>query len=108
MKIARNSIPVEIVRPLRAVLYLRVSTGRQAEGDVSLPSQRNLTTRHCEREGWSIVDEYVEPGATGTDDRRPAFQAMLDRACDTSRPYDVIVVHSFSRFYRDGAAMELT
>ena len=108
MKAARKSIPVEVVRPLRAALYLRVSTGRQAEGDVSLPSQRDLTTRHCEREGWVVVDEYVEPGATGTDDRRPAFQAMLDRACDGAHPYDVIVVHSFSRFYRDGAAMELT
>lgn len=105
---ARKSSPLEALRPLRAALYLRVSTGRQAEGDVSLPSQRNLTTRYCQREGWAVIDEYVEPGATGTDDRRPAFQAMLDRACDTTRPYDVIVVHSFSRFYRDGAAMELT
>jgi hypothetical protein len=31
----------------RAVLYLRVSTGRQAVGDVSLPSQRDITTIHC-------------------------------------------------------------
>ena len=108
MRAARKTSALEEIRPLRAALYLRVSTGRQADGDVSLPSQRDLTTRHCEREGWNVVDEYVEPGATGTDDRRPAFQAMLDRACDADRPYDVIVVHSFSRFFRDGATMELT
>ncbi|WP_374308368.1 recombinase family protein [Methylocella sp.] len=96
------------VRPLRAALYLRVSTGRQAEGEVSLPSQRDLTTRYCLGNGWQIVDEYVEPGATATDDRRPVFQAMLERACDADRPYDVIVVHAFSRFFRDGVGMELT
>ncbi|WP_374308937.1 recombinase family protein [Methylocella sp.] len=95
------------IRPLRAALYLRVSTGRQAEGEVSLPSQRDLTTRHCVSNNWQIVDEYVEPGATATDDRRPAFQAMLERACDADRPYDVIVVHAFSRFFRDGVGMEL-
>ena len=93
--------------PLRVALYLRVSTGRQAEGDVSLPSQRSQTLAHCERQGWSVVDEYVEPGATGTDDRRPAFQGLIDRACDADQPYDVILVHAFSRFYRDGAEMEL-
>ena len=108
MKNARKTIPADAARPLRAALYLRVSTGRQAEGDVSLPSQRNLTRRHCEREGWIVADEYVEPGLTGTDDRRPAFQAMIERACDADHPYDVIVVHAFSRFFRDGAAMELT
>ena len=93
---------------MRAALYLRVSTGRQAEGDVSIPSQRDLTSRHCESNGWTVVDEYVEPGASATDDRRPVFQMMLERACDADRPYDVIVVHAFSRFFRDGAAMELT
>lgn len=93
--------------PRRAALYLRVSTGRQADGDVSLPSQRSLTRAHCEREGWIVADEYVEAGASATDDRRPVFQAMLDRAQDPDRPYDAIVVHAFSRFYRDGAEMEL-
>lgn len=92
----------------RVALYLRVSTGRQADGEVSLPSQRNLTRTFCEREGWAIVDEFVEPGASATGDRRPVFQTLLDRACDQHRPYDVIVVHAFSRFYRNGAEMELT
>lgn len=90
----------------RAVLYLRVSTGRQAAGDVSLPSQRDLTRRYCEAQGWSVVDEFVEPGASATDDRRPVFQRMLEDAKDGR--FGVICVHSFSRFYRNGAEMELT
>lgn len=93
---------------LHAALYLRVSTGRQAQNDVSIPSQRKLVTDHCQRQGWIVADEYVEPGLTGTDDNRPAFQAMIERACDPDHPYDVIVVHAFSRFFRDGAVQELT
>lgn len=97
-----------VTQPKRAVLYLRVSTGRQAAGDVSLPSQRDLNRRYCEGQGWEVVDEYVEPGASATDDRRPVFQRMLEDARSTDRRFDVICVHSFSRFYRNGAEMELT
>lgn len=92
----------------RAAVYLRVSTGRQAENDVSLPSQRDLTTRFCETQGWTVVEEYVEPGASATDDRRPVFQRMLEDAKSPDRRFDVICVHAFSRFYRNGAEMEMT
>ena len=94
--------------PRRAALYLRVSTGRQAAGDVSLPSQRDLTRRYCEARGWMVTEEFVEPGASATDDRRPVFQRMLEQAREPDRRFDVILVHSFSRFYRNGAEMELT
>jgi site-specific DNA recombinase len=92
----------------RAALYLRVSTGRQAENDVSLPSQRDLTRRHCEGQGWIVTEEFIEPGASATDDRRPVFQRMLEQAREPGRRFDVICVHSYSRFYRNGAEMELT
>jgi site-specific DNA recombinase len=92
----------------RVALYLRVSTGRQAENDVSLPSQRDMTTRYCKAQGWEIVTEFVEPGASATDDKRPVFQKMLEQAASPERTFDVICVHSFSRFYRNGAEMELT
>lgn len=94
--------------PRRAALYLRVSTGRQAAGDVSIPSQRDLTRRYCEAQGLVVVEEYIEPGASATDDRRPVFQRMLEEARSPDRRFDIICVHAFSRFYRNGAEMELT
>jgi len=33
----------------------RVSTGRQAAGDVSLPSQRDITTAHCMLNNWIVT-----------------------------------------------------
>ena len=94
--------------PRRAALYLRVSTGRQAAGDVSIPSQRDLTRRFCEAQGWVVTAEFIEPEASATDGRRPAFQRMLDEAAGPDRRFDIICVHAFSRFYRNGAEMELT
>ena len=71
--------------PVRAALYLRVSTGRQAENDLSIPDQRRQAKAYCAWRGWEIVADYVEPGASATDDRRPEFQRMIDaRSCARS------------------------
>ncbi len=91
----------------RAALYLRVSTTRQAEVDLSIPDQRLQTAAYCERQGWPVIAEYIEPGASAMDDNRPEFQRMIERACDDDHPFEVIVVHSFSRFFRDAFGLEM-
>src|SRR3982075_1015411 len=85
----------------KAVLYLRVSTGRQAESDLSIPDQRRQITSYCLAKGWDVAAEFVEPANTATDDRRPAFQAMIDAALVKPPGFTIIIVHSFSRFFRD-------
>ena len=85
---------------------MRVSTGRQAEHDLSIPDQKAQTQAWVAQRGWSVVAEYVEPGASATDDKRPEFQRMIERACDGENAFDVIVVHSFSRFFRDAFGLE--
>ena len=92
--------------PVRAALYLRVSTGRQAESDLSIPDQRRQAKAYCASRGWEIVADYVEPGASATDDRRPEFQRMIDAATTKPPAFDVILVHSFSRFFRDQFQLE--
>src|SRR6266849_6815083 len=92
--------------PVRAALYLRVSTGRQAENDLSIPDQRRQAKGYCASHGWEIVADYVEPGVSATDDRRPGFQRMIDAATTKPPAFDVIVVHSFSRFFRDQFQLE--
>ena len=92
---------------IRAALYLRVSTTRQAEVDLSIPDQQAQTSAYCARHHWRVVGEYVEPGASAMDDHRPEFQRMIERACDDDRPIDMIVVHSFSRFFRDAFGLEM-
>lgn len=85
----------------RVVSYLRVSTGRQAESDLSIPDQRRQIERYCAARSWTIVEDYVEPGSSATDDRRPAFPQMIDAALVRTPAFSTILVHSFSRFFRD-------
>ncbi len=82
-------------------LYARVSTTKQAEKDLSIPDQLRQLREWCDRQGHGVAAEYVEPGASATDDRRPVFQQMIAEACWSPRPFDSIVVHSQSRFFRD-------
>ncbi|MDF2812151.1 MAG: Site-specific recombinase, partial [Microvirga sp.] len=92
--------------PLRAALYLRVSTARQAEHDVSIPDQRRQGEAYCQARGYQLVETYVEPGASATNDRRPEFQRMIEAGTLKPAPFDVVVVHSFSRFFRDHFELE--
>jgi site-specific DNA recombinase len=91
---------------LRAALYMRVSTGRQAEHDLSIPDQRQQLQSWCSGHGYAVTTEFVEAGASATDDRRPAFQQMIERACDGENAFDVIIVHSYSRFFREAFEQE--
>ena len=82
-------------------LYARVSTSKQAEKDLSIPDQLSQMRTWCQAQGHSVASEYVEPGASATDDRRPVFQRMIAEACVAPSPFEAIVVHSLSRFFRD-------
>ena len=82
-------------------LYARVSTTKQAEKDLSIPDQLRQMREWCNSKDYKVAVEYVEPGASATDDRRPVFQQMITEACITPAPFDAIIVHSLSRFFRD-------
>jgi site-specific DNA recombinase len=85
---------------MRAAIYVRVSTTRQAENDLSLPDQIGQCRTYCERHGWEVVEVFSEPGASALDDDRPVFQEMIFKAKRADRPFDRVVVHSLSRFSR--------
>ena len=82
-------------------LYARVSTTKQAEKALSIPDQIRQIKDWCKREGHGVAAEYIEEGASATDDKRPVFQRMISEACSGSSSFDCIVVHSRSRFFRD-------
>jgi len=44
--------PEQTETPLRAALYFRVSTGRQAESDLSIPDQRRQALAYCDARDW--------------------------------------------------------
>ena len=66
----------------RAVIYIRLS---EADSDKSYESesesiinQRNLLMDYVKMSGYTLVDEYVDDGFSGTNFDRPDFKRMLD------------------------------
>lgn len=90
-----------------AAVYVRVSTSRQAERDLSMPDQIAQCRAFCERKGWEVVEVFSEPGASALDEDRPVFQEMIFKAKRADKPFDYVVVHSLSRFSRDTLHSEL-
>jgi DNA invertase Pin-like site-specific DNA recombinase len=88
---------MEKQRPLRACLWLRVSTDTKGQ-DPEL--QRADLERGCRQRGWEIVKVYeVEESAFGKTPREQ-FQAMLEDA--RKGKFGVLVVWSLDRFSREG------
>ena len=90
-----------MMRTVTAALYVRVSTGRQAEKDLSLPDQEKQLRAYCQQKGWNVHRVYVEPGASARDDKRPVFQEMIADARSKAHPFDIILTLTTSRFFRD-------
>lgn len=85
------------------VLYGRVSTPEQAEKDLSIPAQLDALRKYCSSHGYTIADEYVEPGfsAYQDDDRRPVFRRMIGDVTAPDGDVQAILVCYTSRFYRN-------
>ena len=86
------------------VVYLRVSTKKQAEDPTSLPAQRKLVLDFCEKQGWNVVAIFVDAGETAykvdkpTD--RPKFGEMLQYCGAHRHEIDYVVFENASRFSR--------
>ena len=90
----------------RAVLYLRVSTSRQAtrNGEAegySIPAQRSACEHKVTDLGAEIVREFVDAGASARSADRDGLQALL--AYVTEGGIDYVLVHKLDRLARDRA-----
>jgi hypothetical protein len=45
-------LEIAMTTPVRAALYLRVSAGRQADSDLSIPDQRRQAKAYCASRGY--------------------------------------------------------
>lgn len=84
----------------RAVLYLRLSRDDDNRGESeSIQNQRALLREYAARQGFSVIEEYVDDGWSGTSFDRPRFQDML-RDMERHR-FDIVLVKDLSRLGRD-------
>jgi len=92
-----------------AIIYLRVSTARQAakNGEAegySIPAQRSACIKKARDLGATVVEEFVDAGASARSADRDGLQRMLIRLADSSLPsVDLVIVHKLDRLARDRA-----
>lgn len=65
-------------RIFKTALYLRLSKDDEGkEESASIKNQRSIVTEYARRNGFLIVDEYVDDGYSGTNFDRPDYHRMI-------------------------------
>jgi DNA invertase Pin-like site-specific DNA recombinase len=89
------SKPSSIKPAIRAALYARISTLNHGQDpEVQLRELRD----YCQRRGFTITNEYVDKGISGSRERRPALDNLLTDC--RKRLVDAVVVYRYDRFAR--------
>ena len=83
-----------------AGLYYRLSQEDERQGEsVSIDNQRTILRKYAEERGFTIHDEYIDDGVSGTTFQRPEVQRLLDDA--KTGVINTIIVKDLSRFGRN-------
>lgn len=81
-------------------LYFRLSQEDERQGEsVSIENQRAIVRKYAEEHGFTVYDEYIDDGVSGTTFERPQVQRLLDDA--KAGVINTIIVKDLSRFGRN-------
>jgi DNA invertase Pin-like site-specific DNA recombinase len=79
------------------VIYARYSSSSQTEQ--SIEGQLRVCHEYAERNGLSVINEYIDRAITGTNDDRPSFLQMISDA--NKKQFQYILVYKLDRFSRN-------
>ena len=84
----------------KCAIYTRVSTNMQAEKEFNSCEAQELKVKNFvkSQNKWEVVKVYSDPGFTGANIKRPAFQEMLDDI--EQRRIDNILCYKIDRLTR--------
>lgn len=95
MATGKKMLPTDTLIP--AVIYARYSSSGQREE--SIEGQLRECHEFAQRNGLTVVGEYVDKALTGTTDKRPDFQRML-RDCERG-VFKAVICWKMDRFARN-------
>ena len=81
----------------KAYAYARFSSDRQREE--SIDAQLRAIREFCDREQIEIVHVFADRALSGTTDKRPQFQEMIEAT--KTADVDYVIVHKLDRFARN-------
>ena len=85
---------------VRYVIYARVSSDRQDVKN-SINAQVSEGKKYIQAHDGILVKIFVDESLSGREENRPGFLQMIEEATQPSRPFDVILVWEYSRFFRN-------
>ncbi len=82
---------------MNVVIYARYSSERQTEQ--SIEGQLKVCHEFADRNGFSVVHEYIDRAMTGKTDGRPQFQKMIQDS--DKKQFQGVLVYQLDRFSRN-------
>lgn len=82
---------------LNAIIYARYSSHGQQEQ--SIEGQLRDCYAFAQREGYTVIGEYIDRALTGRSDDRPEFQRMIKNAA--KKQFTHVIVWKLDRFARN-------
>ncbi len=81
-------------------IYLRLSRDDGADQEsMSIANQRTFLTRYAQERNWTVAEQYVDDGYTGTNFDRPDFRRMLQDI--EAGKINTVITKDLSRLGRD-------
>ncbi len=82
---------------MKVAAYARFSSDNQREE--SIDAQMRAIREYCDKNGYTVVKEYVDMAMSATTDNRPQFQQMVRDS--GLKGFSAVVVHKLDRFARN-------
>lgn len=82
---------------MNVVIYARFSSHNQHE--TSIEGQLKECYAYAQRNGYTVIETYIDRALTGTNDNRPEFQKMIDDSA--KKQFQAILVYQLDRFARN-------
>ncbi len=87
----------------RALIYLRVSTDKQAEKGLSIPAQQERCLQYARENDFEVdleTDIYIDRGESARTANRPQFQVLWQR-CRADETIRAVIFYDISRLARN-------
>lgn len=81
----------------KAVIYARYSCEKQTEQ--SIEGQLRVCNEFAERNGYTVIHNYIDRAVSGKTDKREQFQQMLKDSA--SKSFEFVIVYKLDRFARN-------
>lgn len=86
---------------LRALIYCRVSSERQANEGSGIDSQKQRCRNRAKEKGWPVAKVFPDEGISGGLFERPAIKELIRYIDDHPADQFVVIFDDLSRFARD-------